>query len=47
MSSGGDGDELLGFGVGVWDEMAVEVVVAGVVVVDGMVGGVRSCLFVV
>ena len=46
MSSGGGGDELVGFGVGVWGEMAVEVVVAGVLVVDGMVG-VRSGLFVV
>ena len=46
MSSGGSGDVLVGFGVGVWDETVVEVVVAGVVVVDGMVG-VRSCLFVV
>ena len=44
MSSGGGGDELVGLGV--WGEMAVEVVDAGVVVVDGMVG-VRSCLFVV
>ena len=34
MSSGGGGDELEDFGVGVWGEMAVEVVVAGVVVVD-------------
>ena len=46
MSSGGGGDELVGFGVGVWGEIAVEVVDAGVVVVDGMVG-VRSSLFVV
>ena len=46
MSSGGGGDEHVGFGVGVLGEMAVEVVVAGVVVVDGMVG-VRSCLFLV